>query len=164
MQKTDEEHDTRIKQIEARLDRQAQDSRSKNKLVVTGLDDSDMNKEGAMKKLNEKLDINLTMDDINWVQRLRTNDDTTGKRQQKLRMVFKEESIRSEIFKIKNKLKGHNIWITDDLTAHNSSLAYLARQAYKQRKIKKTWVYGGKVFVVKNGDDRPVKINTKEDI
>jgi hypothetical protein len=43
-------------------------------------------------------------------------------------------------------------------------LAYLARQAYKQRKVKKTWVYEGKVFVVKNGDDRPVKINTKEDI
>ena len=61
-------------------------------------------------------------------------------------------------------MKGKNIWITDDLTSQTSNLAFLARQSMKGNKIKKTWVYGGRIFIVKNGDDRPMKISRKEDI
>jgi hypothetical protein len=163
MKITDIDHETRIAQLEQRSDRQIQDTRSKN-IVLTGLDEDQMNREGAIKKLNELLKTNLTTADINWVQKLRTNDDAHGRRQRKMRIVFKEDKIRDDIFKIKNMLKGHDLWITDDLTAHNSNLAYLARQAFRLHKLKKTWVFGGKVFVIKNGDDRPIKINRKEDI
>ena len=57
-------------------------------------------------------------------------------------MVFNDVEKRGDIFKMKAKLNGHNLWITDDITAHVSSIAYHARQAVKMQKIKKTSIYG----------------------
>jgi hypothetical protein len=56
------------------------------------------------------------------------------------------------------------LWITDDLTVLNSNLAYLARQALAKRKIKKTWVYGSRIFIVKSGDNIPVRIIRRDEI
>jgi hypothetical protein len=67
METTDGDHETRINRIEARMDRQTQDNRSKN-MVVTGLDEDDLNREGVTRKMNELLDSKIVATDIDWVQ------------------------------------------------------------------------------------------------
>ena len=71
---------------------------------------------------------------------------------------------KQDIFKAKPKLKGQNVWVSDDLTPFGSGIAYQARQAVRTGKIKKTWVYDSKVFIVKKEDDRPVRIFSVRDI
>lgn len=163
LQKKDENKEFRLARIEERLDRQTQDSRGRN-IIITGLQKDDMTKENVVAKFNELLTCNLEAEDIKWVQKLVADEDSIRKRKGKLRVVFKEEDKRNDVFKLKPNLKGKNIWLTDDLTASMSSLAYLARQALKNEKIKNTWVFGGKIFIVKDGDDRPIRVSRKEDI
>jgi hypothetical protein len=159
----DDNKEGRLIKIEERMEKETQDSRGNN-IIITGLQKEDLAKENMVTKINEILDSNIQESDIKWVQKLVFDEQSVQHRKSKLRVVFKDAIKRDELFKLKPKLKGHNIWITDDLTSHSSNLAYLARQAEKTKKIKKTWVYGGRIFIVKNEDDRPVKISKKEDI
>lgn len=57
-------------------------------------------------------------------------------------------------------LKG--IGITQDLTKNRSKVAYLARQAAKQRKIKSTSVWDGKIFITDNDGNRKIITNESE--
>ena len=84
-----------------------------------------------------------------------------------VRVVFKDKRKRDIWFKCKPQLKGKNVWITDDLTPFSSGIAYQARLAVKQKKIKqkkiqKTCVFRGRIFIIKNGETTPV-IMTKLD-
>jgi hypothetical protein len=159
----DQDKEVRLTRVEERIDRQTQDSRVCN-IIVTGLAEADLSKERMIRKLNKFMECDLAETDIKWVQRLVTDEGSTRRGKSKLRVVFKEEQKREDVFKLKSKLKGHDLWITDDLTALNSNLAYLARQALARRKIKKTWVYSGRIFIVKNGDDRPIRIIRRDEI
>ena len=51
-------------------------------------------------------------------------------------------------------LSGHpyRIYINEDLTCKRAHLAQLARAAKVERKIKDTWVFDGKIFVILNDD------------
>ena len=79
-------------------------------------------------------------------------------------MTFKKSSKKKEIFKLKPRLKHCNLWISDDLTPHGSNIAFAARNAVRNNKIAKTWVYDGKVFILRKGEDKPIRINNVKDI
>ena len=159
----DKERDTKMHELEARIDRYEQSQRNP-RIIITGLKDEDMEKDKMTNRMGGLLGIELTADDIAWVQKLRIPNQGTNWRKNKLRVVLKDDAKKQEIFKAKPRLKGQNVWVSDDLTPFGSGIAYQARQAVRTGKIKKTWVYDSKVFIVKKEDDRPIRIFSARDI
>jgi uncharacterized protein YaeQ len=55
---------------------------------------------------------------------------------------------------------GVNFWnftrISQDLTKNKSKIAYLARQAVKQKQIKSTSIQDGKIFITDKADNRKI--------
>ena len=64
-------------------------------------------------------------------------------------------------FKDKDRI---HVWITDDLTAYRSRLAFLARLAVKEGHWTQTWCHEGKIFMKTKTDARPQRIVNPEDI
>jgi hypothetical protein len=71
-----------------------------------------------------------------------------------------------KIMKLKKaiKKKDSKLWTTDDLTPRRSHLAYLSRQAVKEKHAVKTWVYDSTVFLQNERDKTPKKIICPKDI
>ena len=158
----DTKRDEKLHELEAKLDKHEQATRNP-RIIITGLHANDMMKESMISKMNEVLGNILTDDDVDWVQKLVVQDGG-NQRKNKLRVTLKSMEKKREIFKAKTRLKGQNLWITDDLTPFGSCIAYEARQAVKNGTITKTWVYDSKIFIVKKGDDRPKRVFVSKDI
>ena len=155
--------DREIKSMKRCIDKYEQNERENN-AIISGLQARDMTKEGVVKSLNGALGCHLTQRDILYTVKLTGGKDQD--RPNKLRVAFSKKAKKNEVFKEKKKLKGMDsaLWITDDLTPMRTNLAYLARKAVRETKLKKTWVHDGKVFAVKNNEEDPYKITNEEDI
>ena len=152
--------DREMNEMKKFIDKFEQNERSNN-AIISGLQEGEMTTEGVVRKLNRILGSGLKERDIDYIMKM------TGKQGQpnKLRVVFVKKAKKNEVFKAKKKLKGSDtICITDDLTPTRTNLAFLSRQAARDSKLKKTWVHEGKIFAVKNGEDKPYRINRVEDI
>jgi hypothetical protein len=110
-------------------------------------------KQTCVHTLKDKLKIKLEVSDVKYATQI------GGVDQSLIKMVFKHASTRNEIYKARSKLKGSNIWITEDLTPRRAQLAYKARQAVKRGEAQLTWTNEGKIFVKKNSSDRPIIVN-----
>jgi translation initiation factor 1 (eIF-1/SUI1) len=153
--------DREINEIKKSVDKYEQNERTNN-AIISGLDEADMTTEKVMTRLNQDLGCNIKERDLLYTVKL------TGNKSQpsKVRVVFARKSKKTEIFKAKKKLKGTNntMWITDDLTPMRTNLAFLARQAVRESKLKKTWVHNGKVFAIKGDEEGPFRISKVEDL
>lgn len=147
-----------VSALQATVNKQEQEARVP-RVVITGLE-AHITKEKLVDKMNDLLSCNLSTDDLAWIQNLRTADSMKNK----VRVVFKDEKKRDIWFKCKPELKGKNVWITDDLTPFTSGMAYQARQAVKQKRAQKTWVFRGRVFIIKNGETNPTAVTRLSDI
>jgi hypothetical protein len=108
----------------------------------------------------KKLNVNIVSNDISVSRRL-----PSAKGHKKIIARFTHAQKHSELLKATQNiqkipdLKG--IGISQDLTKNRSKIAYLARQAVKQKQIKSTSVQHGKIFITDKADNR--KIITCED-
>jgi hypothetical protein len=114
--------------------------------------------------MNDLLSCQITEEDIAYIQNLRVPDTLKGNRKNKVRVVFQDEDLRNKWYKGKTELKGVNIWLSDDMTPFGSGLAYQARKAKKEQKIQKTWVFKGRIFIIKNGETTPTIVTCEKDI
>ena len=60
---------------------------------------------------------------------------------------FGNERVRDNVYRDSTRLKGHYIYINEDLTARRAKLAHDARQLKKGKKIIDGWTTYGKVMV-----------------
>jgi hypothetical protein len=155
----DKKQDAEIELMKGQIDDYQQQEKDNN-IVVTGLKVDQLSKESAIEMLNDKLEMNLTNTDVQYVLKLKTRDDQPHR----LRIVFLDKARKSEVMKRKTKLKDQDIWLADELTKFRIDLAYAARKAAKERKIAQTWVHDSKVFIKRNTSDRPILVKYKKDI
>ena len=158
----DNERDTDIADIKLRLDLMEMQNRDKN-IIVTGLPSDCKKKEEVAKALNGLLGTRIYPDDIEQTYKLvkKGTDASTATR---TRVIFKDKSMKTTVEKAKMKLKGKNIWVSDDLTAYRSNMAFQAREAVRNQTYEQTWVHDGKIFVKKTGHTRPTKLTSPGDL
>jgi hypothetical protein len=131
-------------------------------MIVTGLPER-TNKAELIKILNEKLETNLTDEDVLYTLKLGQNAGSNSKLV-RTKVVFKSKEKKEEVMKRRSKLKNTDLWLADALTSYRMTLAYSARQALKAKKIESTWVYDGKVYMKKIGKERPEIVKTIKDL
>jgi hypothetical protein len=157
VKKQGEETVTMVNKMDGRLDEHDQRVKEAN----AGMNNDVTTKDEVTQVLNDNLGTTLTTNDIDYTYKLQ-NDDST--RPNKMRIAFVSKAKKDEVFKLKKKLRGKQIWLADDLTPYRDNLAYQARHAMKQGKIFLTWVYDNKVFIQKTKSGRPIRIKMVEDI
>ena len=113
----------------------------------------------TVKKLNRKLSTKLNDEEVHYIAKLKSND---GK--EKIKIVFSNQRSRDEVYKNRTKLKGNDIWITEDLTISRSNLAYMARQAVKREHAHSTWSQNGWIYVKKTENCKPRRIINQDDL
>jgi hypothetical protein len=149
-----------IPKINSKLDDLEQHSR-KSCVRISGVPESvGENTADIVCDIAKKLNVNLVSNDISVSHRL-----PSAKGHKQIIARFTHAQKRSELLKATKNipkipdLKG--IGISQDLTKNRSKIAYLARQAVKQKQIKSTSVRDGKIFITDKADNR--KIITCED-
>ena len=154
--------DDKMVSIEAMVNKHEQSTRE-NRTIITGLH-SPMTEEKVVENMNNLLSCKITEEDIAYIQNLRVPDTQASNRKNKVRVVFHDEEFRNKWYKCKTELKGKNIWLSDDLTPFGSGIAYLARKAKKEQKIQKTWIFRGRIFIIKNGESTATIVSCEKDI
>jgi hypothetical protein len=95
--------------VKSRIDDLEQDKRLKN-LLVRGINPDGRNaRQACIAKLNKEMKIHLKTADITYVIPIGKSEDGLVK------MAFNDGKKREEVYKSRAKLKGKDIWITEDL-------------------------------------------------
>ena len=72
---------------------------------------------------------------------------------------FATINARTRFYKARTRLgPNNNIWMNDDLTKQQETLAYQATQLYQTGKIFRTWTYMNSVFIQRLPTDNAVKV------
>ena len=101
----------------------------------------------------------ITEKDIEYTLKLKSKDEKN-----RIKIVFVDEDKRDSVISQRKKLKGKEIWLTDDLTPYRSRIAYLARNAVKNEHAHQTWTTDGKIFIKKGQNSAPKRIMTEDEL
>ena len=101
-----------------------QRDRARN-VIITGLTMEENTKKSIARELTNKLELQIKEDDIQYVLKLNSSKDGDTTRN-RVKVAFKEEAKRNRVYTDKKKLKGKEVWITEDLTPMRSKLSYLS--------------------------------------
>lgn len=109
-------------------------------------------------QITEKMHIELTTEDIEMCYRIGKKHDKPQKGRPVI-VKFKNNSVKHSILKNCNRLKGSNLFATEDLI---KSRLKILREAQQKIGEKRVWPYNGCIFVKFEGKN--IKINSSEDI
>ena len=128
-QKKTSEMAQRTDKLENLVDRQEQYSRC-NCLLVHGI--AETNNENmddlALKTINEKLDVDITENEIDWSHRIGRKKD--GQRPRPVIVKLTRYNTRKKVFANKRKLKGTGVSVTESLMAKRMEQLNKAREEY----------------------------------
>ena len=101
--------------------------------------------------------------------RLKTTDlvyaITIGKAEDRMmKVAFNDGKTREEVYSARAKLKGKDLWVTEDLTPIKSTLFYKARHCVKEGLGALTWTYNGKIFLKATTTSKPKIIYSEDDL
>jgi vacuolar-type H+-ATPase subunit I/STV1 len=153
------ENKDEIQDMKRRIDEFEQRDREANMIVKANIE-TEINTDSVKNLLNKEMDAGLTGEEISYVVKM-GKENTNPKR---IRVAFKDKAVKEQLMKKRKVLKGKNVWLSDDLTAHRSKLAYLARAAVKAGKAHASWVADSKIFLKIKDNDRPKKIGSVKDL
>ena len=161
--------ETRIVTLESANDSIEQYTRRAN-LRVCGVPEENAGEDTDQKVLavfNAKLGMEppLRPTDLERSHRLgRKADDSDGTtRNRPIIVRFVSERVRDSVYRTRTRLKGHDIYLNEDLTARRAKLAYDARQLKKAKKIVDCWSSYGKV-IVKDSNNKIREIKSPSDL
>ena len=77
-------------------------------------------------------------------------------------VVFHQKVTKDAIYKARIRLKGKDVWISEDLTIKMSQLAYMSREAARKGHAHSSWTMNGKVFVEKTEGSAPHMVSTAD--
>ena len=147
-----------IEKVANKIDNLEQDKRQNN-LLVRGIHLEGRNlKHACTATLNKELKMHLKTADITYAVSIGTSEDRLVK------MAFSEGKTREEVYGARSKLKGKNIWITEDLTPMKAHLYYKSRQSVKEGLGALTWTHNGKIFFKLTDTSKPKIVNSEEDL
>ena len=158
------------------LDEQHQYSR-RNAIRIDGIpNESDGTKETQLKLeakvkdvLKKVMKVDLEKSDFCRMHRI-GKQPSSGKPKQVI-LKFTNYDAKHRVMKSRKSLRllhesgqgMHRMYINDDLTKQRAQLARLAREARKNKDIKDTWVYDGRIYLKLNSDVVKV-VTTKEQL
>jgi hypothetical protein len=154
------ENEKRADQFDQRIDNYEQRDLECN-AIISGVPSDQATKDDIRKILNEKLKCNVATTDIQYIVKINGGEESE---KSNVKIAFTSKEKKTQIMQAKKKLKGEDIWITDDLTTYRRNLAYQARQAVRNGLAKQTWVTDGKVFLKITTKDKPQKIQFVHEI
>ena len=158
-------HDTTLINIDSKLDDMEQYQRKDN-IRIIGLAQN-VGEETPAKVVNfikQTLQIDITIKDINNAHRLPSHDKNTNHKD--IIVKFTSHLIKEEVMKNRSKLRGlpDKIICNDDLTKNRSLLYKHAQDAVRNKKALSAWTRDGTIFMKKEENSAPIKINCKIDI
>ena len=152
--------DKKIMELQNQVDHLEQYTR-RNSVRITGVpEESNLSSTVQVESiLTEKL--NLTVEPWELIGTHRVGPPTAGKPRPILAKFISHHK-KTEVVKARSKLKGSSVFINEDLTKTRALVFKKARIAKKDKKIKDTWTYDGRIFI-KRLDDTLKILETIED-
>ena len=81
------------------------------------------------------------------------------------KITFDSHKTREKYYAVRRSLKNQpNVWFRDDLIRKREILAKQLRIMAKGGQIKKCWTDRGTVLIIRNGEERPVRINNIDEV
>jgi hypothetical protein len=156
----EEQHKQResMENVLNKIDNLEQDKRLNN-LLIRGIHPGGGNlKQNCISTLNKEMKVRLKTADLVYVTPI-------GKSEDKLvKLAFSDAKAREEVYSARSKLKGKDLWVTEDLTPKKSTLYYKARQCIKEGLGALTWTNNGKIFLKSTTTAKPKIINSEDDL
>ena len=146
------EHEHRITALETMADEFDQQKRSNN-IVVRGLKQHTDPKTSAIEMITSALGIHVTENDIKYAVKITLKNEK--KSTDSMKIAFFETRLRDEVYARRTKLKGTEIYISEDLTLKKSNLPYEARQYTREHPNSTTWTSEGSIFIKDAINDKP---------
>ena len=164
------ERDERVKRLEdtcssleAQVDEIEQSKRNKN-IIISGLEEQNCNQEGALNFLKSIPGVDVTIFDIDYVLKLRSQANNNSNTH-RVRVVLQNKEKKTEIMKAKKRLGAEvKTWLNDDLTPYRARLGYQARQSVKAGHLQQSWTFDGKVFIKKHGHTSGTLVRSIKDL
>ena len=143
---------TKIEKLEKLQDQQEQYSR-RNCLLVHGIaeEKEEITDEVIINTLNEKLDLDITLWDLERTQRIRQPKKTRGKTRPII-VKFVRYNDRYKVFRNKKKLKGQKISITESFTKIRMDKPRQAKETYGFTNV---WTNDGKILFKSDSNAKP---------
>lgn len=152
-------------ELRAELDDLQQYSR-RNAVRISGIPEPDNEKPQGLYKTVTKLideDMKVKLDDRDFCRMHRVGRATPPSDKhpdglpRQIIVKFTSYAARRKVMKARKHLKDltgrpHRIYVNEDLTRKRAKLAQLARAAKSEDKIKDTWVFDGKIFMMLNDE------------
>jgi hypothetical protein len=140
--------------------------------VSSGQGESSLATEQSVLKLfDQQLGLNIQPGDISVAHRLPRKPNTGITGSQSLNtpttiVKFTNRKARDTVFSARRKLKGHDIYINEDLNKKTSDLFRQARKLVKAKLIHNAWTSGCALYIKSTADPsiRPNKIITQSDL
>ena len=143
---------TKIEKLEKLQDQQEQYSR-RNCLLVHGIaeEKEEITDEVIINTLNEKLDLDITLWDLERTHRIGEPKKTRGKTRPII-VKFVQYNNRNRVFRNKDKLKGQKISITESLTKIRMDKLRQAKETYGFTNV---WTNDGKILFKSDSNAKP---------
>ncbi|KAK3083772.1 hypothetical protein FSP39_002908 [Pinctada imbricata] len=152
MQQTMETLASKNKELERRVDELEAYSR-KNLIRISGVGEEEKETGEALIKIADKLNIPITASDIEVSHRV---GPVNSSRPSQIIARIKNNDLRHRLLKNNKKLRSVSgmtgIHINQELSKARGKLAYHARQLLREKKIKSTFVWDGRVIIVDHND------------
>ena len=144
----------KVEDLEKKMDRQEQYSR-RNFILIHGLKEehSESTDDRVLELFREELNEDILVD-LDRTHRIGKKRHSNSKPRPVI-VKFSRYNIREKVFKSKEKLRGKNISITENLTGYRMSILNEAREKFG---FKNVWTYDGRILYKDNNDGQKIKI------
>lgn len=148
--------------MSAKVDDLEQYSRRSCLRIVVVSESEHENTDEIVLTIADRWNINISPDDIDRSHRVGSQKPTASREQpsrqirsREIIVKFRNYQARLAFLKGRSVLreKREKMFIIEDLTQSRRSLAYECRQLKRDRKIQKTWVYDGNIFLSENNGE-----------
>jgi len=154
-------HEHRIDALENMADDFEQSKRNNN-IVMRGIKSNVDPKAEAIVTINTALGIHITEKDIRYATKLALKNEKEGT--ESLKIAFFDVRLKEEIYSRRIRLKGTDIFLSEDLTLKKSTLAFEARQYARSKPNSTTWTSDGKIFLKDAIDEKPRIVRCSADL
>lgn len=162
------EHET----LKSKIDELEQYSRSSNIEVVGMPETPQEDLDTVLSVIGKKLGLTITPDLIDAVHRVPTKSTTQPKpiivrfrtRKTKEAMINQARKTKLQAKDLGQGLPDTPVYINEHLTPERKQIIYLAGQKKRDLSYKYLWTRGGNIYIKKDDNSHPIKINSRKDL
>ena len=151
----------RTTKLESMAEEFEQQKRNHN-VIVRGLRTCDDYTQSIVNMTNQGLGITANAQDIKFIIKLTLKNEAPGT--SSVKVSFHDKRLRDEIYGRRLKLKGTDVFVSEDSTLSKSGLAFAARQYARENSKVTTWTMDGQVYIKDEEEAKPRAIYKQADL